>query len=85
MFTEVAPWDQRNTLKFRLKGTWYRLRGLSYSTKHNLAANFSRSLTDSNPVLSAFQAMTGIPRNPAIWRKYCEAAVDLPNFSVLVK
>ena len=42
-------------------------------------------LTDSNPVLSAFHAMTGIPRNPAICKKYCEAAVERPNFSVFVK
>ena len=28
---------------------------------------FQTFLTDSNPVLSAFHAMTGIPRNPAIY------------------
>ena len=42
-------------------------------------------LTDSSPALSAFHAMTGIPKNPAICKKYCDAAVDRPNFSVLVK
>ena len=44
-----------------------------------------RSRAFSSPVLSAFHAMTGMPRKPAIWRKYCEAAVDRPNFSVLLK
>lgn len=42
-------------------------------------------LTDSSPALSAFHAITGIPKNPAIWRKYWDAAVCLPNCSVLVK
>jgi hypothetical protein len=41
--------------------------------------------TFSSPVLSAFHAMTGMPRNEAICRKYCDAAVGRPNFSVLVK
>ena len=45
----------------------------------------NKLLTDSNPALSAFHAMTGIPKKPAIWRKYWEAAVLLPNSSVLVK
>ena len=43
------------------------------------------NLTDSNPALSAFQAMTGMPRKPAICKKYCDAAVRLPNCSVFVK
>ena len=47
--------------------------------------DLNEALTDSSPALSAFQAMTGIPKNPAICKKYCEAAVDRPNFSVLVK
>ena len=34
--------------------------------------------TFSRPALSAFQAITGIPRYPANCRKYWELAVDLP-------
>ena len=36
----------------------------------------------SNPELSAFHEMTGIPKYPASWRKYCEAAVVRPKCSL---
>ena len=37
----------------------------------------------SNPELSAFHEMTGIPRYPASWRKYWEAAVVRPKCSLI--
>lgn len=36
-------------------------------------------------MLSAFHAMTGTPRKLAILMKYCDAAVERPNFSELEK
>ena len=37
----------------------------------------------SNPELSAFHEMTGIPKYPASWRKYWEAAVVRPKCSLI--
>ena len=43
---------------------------------------FSR-LTLSKPELSAFQAMTGIPRYPASWSRYWDEAVERPYLGIM--
>lgn len=46
-----------------------------------MLAQIKMLLTRSRPELSAFQAITGIPKYPASCKKYCADAVSLPYAS----